>query len=235
ARDTPRASAWTASVAGRSAAARNVRRPTRADPGMPTTFAVTWDYRCPFARNAHEHLLTGLAAGADWDVRFLPFSLGQAHVEEGGVSVWDDPSDDSGILALQVGVVVRDEYPDLFPAVHRALFAARHDEGLHLEDRAVVAKVLDAHGAPSDTVLSRVDSGAALATVRDEHEGFVASHTVWGVPTFIAGDEAVFVRLMDRAPLGSDPAPSIRAVERVVDLLTGWPELNEFKHTSIPR
>jgi hypothetical protein len=28
---------------------------------------------------------------------------------------------------------------------------------------------------------------------------------------------------------------SIRAVERVIDLLTGWPELNEFKHTSIKR
>ena len=29
-----------------------------------TPFAVTWDYRCPFARNAHEHVLDGLAAGA---------------------------------------------------------------------------------------------------------------------------------------------------------------------------
>jgi len=29
---------------------------------------VTWDYGCPFARNAHEHILTGLAAGADWGV-----------------------------------------------------------------------------------------------------------------------------------------------------------------------
>jgi hypothetical protein len=58
---------------------------------------------------------------------------------------------------------------------------------------------------------------------------------VWGVPTFIAGDEAVFVRLMDRAPAGSDPAPSIRAVERVVDMVTGWPELNEFKHTVVRR
>ncbi|WP_268904181.1 hypothetical protein [Candidatus Frankia alpina] len=40
---------------------------------------------------------------------------------------------------------------------------------------------------------------------------------------------------MNRAPLGAEAAPSVRAVERVVDLLTGWPELNEFKHTSIPR
>jgi DSBA-like thioredoxin domain len=202
---------------------------------MATTFSVTWDYRCPFARNAHEHILTGLAAGADWDVRFLPFSLGQAHVEEGGVSVWDDPSHDSGILALQAGVVVRDEYPELFPAVHRGLFAARHDDGLHLEDRAVVEKVLTGHGVAADAVFERIDSGAALAKVRDEHEAHVASHTVWGVPTFIAGDEAVFVRLMDRAPSGSEPGPSIRSVERVVDLLTGWPELNEFKHTVVRR
>jgi hypothetical protein len=47
---------------------------------VPLAFAVTWDYRCPFARNAHEHVLDGLAAGAEWDVTFLPFSLGQVHV-----------------------------------------------------------------------------------------------------------------------------------------------------------
>ena len=202
---------------------------------MTSTFSVTWDYRCPFARNAHEHLLTGLAAGADWQVRYLPFSLGQAHVEEGQPSVWEKPEQDSGILALQAGVVVRDEFPERFPAVHRALFAARHDEGLHVEERAVLERLLTAHGVPAGAVLARIDSGAALETVRAEHEEFVASHNVWGVPTFIAGDQAVFVRLMNRAPEGADPATSVRAVERVVDLLTGWPELNEFKHTSLPR
>ena len=55
-------------------------------------FAVTWDYRCPFARNAHEHLIDALADGAGWDVTFLPFSLTQTHVPEGGVAVWDDPT-----------------------------------------------------------------------------------------------------------------------------------------------
>jgi hypothetical protein len=202
---------------------------------MASSFSVTWDYRCPFARNAHEHLLTGLAAGADWDVQFLPFSLGQAHVEEGGVSVSDNPADDSGILALQVGVVVRDSYPDLFPVVHRGLFAARHDEGLHLEDRSVVEKVLTEHGAPAAAVFEQVDSGAGLAKVRGEHEAYVASHTTWGVPTFIVGDDAVFVRLMDRSPLGSEPAQSITTIDRILDLLTGWPELNEFKRTVVRR
>jgi hypothetical protein len=37
---------------------------------------------------------------------------------------------------------------------------------------------------------------------------------------------------MDR-PNG-DATVGRRAVERVLDLLT-WPELNEYKHTSIPR
>ena len=87
----------------------------------------------------------------------------------------------------------------------------------------------------ADAILDLIHSGAALTRVQAEHEGYVSSHTVWGVPTFIAGDQAAFVRLMDRSPVGTDPAVSIRTVERVVDLLTGWPDLNEFKHTSIPR
>jgi 2-hydroxychromene-2-carboxylate isomerase len=202
---------------------------------MTSVFAVTWDYRCPFARNAHEHLLTALASGADWQVRYLPFSLGQIHVEEGQPSVWDAPQNDSGILGLQVGVVVRDEFAPQFPAVHRAMFALRHDQGLQLSDRAEVQKVLTEHDVPAEEVFARVDSGSALARVKAEHEEFAESHAVWGVPTFIAGDQAVFVRLMDRAPVGADGAHSVRSIERVVDLLTGWPDLNEYKHTSIPR
>jgi hypothetical protein len=202
---------------------------------MTESFAVTWDYRCPFARNAHEHVLSGLAAGADWDVAFLAFSLGQVHVEEGQPSVWEKPEQDGGILALQAGVVVRDHFAEHFPSVHRALFAARHDQALQLDDRAVIEGVLREQRVEPDEVFARIDSGEALATVRDEHERYVASHHVWGVPTFIAGDQAVFVRLMDRSPVGVDAAASVRAVERTVDLVSGWTELNEFKHTSIPR
>jgi hypothetical protein len=43
----------------------------------------------------------------------------------------------------------------------------------------------------------------------------------------------VFVRLMDR-PQG-DGELARRTVDRVVDLLVGFPELNEFKHTSLSR
>ena len=63
-----------------------------------------------------------------------------------------------------------------FAAVHRALFAVRHDEALQLDDRTVIARVLADNGVASDEVFARIDSGAALETLRAEHEQFAESH-----------------------------------------------------------
>jgi hypothetical protein len=198
-----------------------------------TDFTVTWDYRCPFARNAHEHILAGLRAGADWNVRFVPFSLGQVHVAEGEPDVWDRPESDTGLLALQAGVVVRDQFPERFHDVHEALFALRHDQGKHLEEPAEIRKVLAEAGVDAEAVFAEIADGSALATVRDEHTAAAQDSDVWGVPTFVIGDQAVFVRLMDRPNGDGDRAR--HAIDRVLDLLVGFPELNEFKHTSLKR
>ena len=56
---------------------------------------------------------------------------------------------------------------------------------------------------------------------------------MFGVPTFVAGDQAVFVRVMHRP--GEDREGARRTIERVLDLLSGWVDLNEFKRTTIPR
>jgi protein-disulfide isomerase len=199
-----------------------------------TAFSITFDYRCPFARNAAEHVLTALEDGAPWDVHYVPFSLGQAHVEDGETDIWDRPDDDSGLLALQVGVQVRDTAdPATFRAVHRALFALRHDQGRSLKDRALLTEVLVENGVDPDPVFEAIDDGLALKTVRAEHEASVRDHDVWGVPTFIVGDEAAFVRLMDR-PAG-DAELARQSIYRILTLLADAPTLNEFKHTSIPR
>jgi hypothetical protein len=198
-----------------------------------TSFSVTWDYRCPFARNAHEHLAVGLAAGADWDVTFLPFSLSQAHVPEGGEPVWDDPAKTKDLLALAAGVVVRDQYPDRFLDAHVALFAARHDEGLDLRTPEIVSSVLERVGVPGDKVLAEVATGAPVQQIRQAHEHAVGTLEVFGVPTFIVGDRAVFVRLMSR-PEG-DGGLAQRTVQGVVDLFESQPDLNEFKYTTLSR
>lgn len=196
------------------------------------SFAVTWDYRCPFAFNVHDHLVEALQAGTAWDVTFVPFSLGQVHVAEGESDIWVRPGDDSGLLALQAGVAIRDLFPDHFLTAHRALFRARHHDAKQIRDEDVVHEILTTAGLDADAVLAEVETGTPLKTIQFEHERAAAEHQVWGVPTFIVGDQASFVRLMNR-PDG-DAARSVRDIERIVDLLA-WPELNEFKHTSIPK
>jgi hypothetical protein len=196
-------------------------------------FSVTWDYRCPFARNAHEHLVAGLADGADWNVTFLPFTLSQGHVPEGGAPVWEDPTKFKDLLALAAGVVVRDQYPEQFGAVHNALFAARHDEGLDIRQAKVVAGILDAAGVPGEKVLAEVDTGGPIDEIRRAYLQAVNEWSVFGVPTFVVDGRAVFVRLMSR-PQG-DAALARRTIEGIVRLMDEQPDLNEFKYTTLDR
>ena len=198
---------------------------------MPA-FAVNWDYRCPFARNAHEHVVAGLRAGAPWDVTFVAFSLNQAHVPEGGAPVWDDPAQAPNLLAMQAGIAVRDSQPDQFLDVHDALFRARHDEARDIREADVVRAVLDEAGADARAAFAAIEAGGPLDAFRAEHEGWVASRKAFGVPTFALGDASVFVRLVNR-PRG-DAEVAQQTIERVVELLQ-WSDLNEFKHTSISR
>ena len=195
---------------------------------MPRQFAVSFDYRCPFARNGHESVIAGLRAGRDWDVRFLPFSLDQVHVEEGETAVWDrDPADwGTGVSALLWGIAIRDTFPDKFLDWHTAAFAARHEEGAKIAKVEVLAEIAGSVGLDADAVAAEVASGRPLKVLAEEHTEADRRWQVFGVPTFIVGERAAFVRLMDRG--------NAEEIDRVLDLLD-WTDLNEFKHTSVPR
>jgi protein-disulfide isomerase len=198
---------------------------------MATSFGITYDYRCPFARNAHEHVVAALRAGADWDVQFVPFSLSQIHVEEGDTPVWDDLDKSGDLLALEASIVVADKFPDRFLDVHEALFAARHDEAKDLRDEKVLAAVLEAAGIDATAVIAQLRDKEVLEHLRKSHEDSVADYQVFGVPTFIVGKRAAFVRIMTRPQGDADVATA--TIERVLDLLNDHPELNEVKHTTV--
>jgi len=191
-------------------------------------FAVSFDYRCPFARNGHESVVAGLRAGRDWDVDFLPFSLDQIHVEEGTPPVWEqDPAQrGTGVSALCWGIAVRDEFSDHFLDWHMAAFKARHEEGAKIAKDEVLAEIATSVGLDAAAVAAEVASGRPLKTLAQAHTDAVKQHSMFGVPTFVVGDRAAFVRLMDRGNADD--------VDRVLDLLE-WTDLNEFKHTSVPR
>lgn len=199
---------------------------------MPS-FSVTWDYLCPFARNVHEHLATALRAGADWDVHFRYFSLAQAHVPDGGTPVWDEPLAKPGVLAALAALVVRERDPGHFLDAHMALYSARHDHTLDLRERQVVVGALDAAGLDGAGIVGEATSVWVVERARAEHEESVQKWDVFGVPTFISGDKAVFVRLMNR-PEG-DAKVAETSIERVLDILDNFTELNEYKFTKIPR
>lgn len=193
------------------------------------SFAITYDYLCPFARIANETLVETMANGSDHEVTFRPFSLSQNHLDEAATPVWDHGVDEDmgrGVRALLWSVAVRDESPELFPDFHIAVFTAKHDELRDIDDPAVLGEVAASVGLDPEAIGATVASGIAAKTLEAEHTDLVKSHSVFGVPTFIAGGEAVFVRFMERH--------NHEDLNRVIDML-GWTNVNEFKRTSISR
>jgi hypothetical protein len=196
---------------------------------MAQSLAVTFDYLCPFARNAAEAVVDGIRGGRDWNVRFLPFSLSQVHVKEGEPDVWDrqmTAPGTAGVQALCWALAVREHRPDAFLDYHLGSFAARHDKAADINDPAVLAEVAASVGLDADEIAGEVGTGRPLNMLAQEHTEAVARWNVFGVPTFIARDEAVFVRLMERG--------RVEDVQQVLDMLT-WTRLNEFKRTVVPR
>lgn len=194
---------------------------------MPRPFAVTFDYRCPFARHMHMGLVAGLRDGRDWAVRFLPFSLDQVHIPEEDPPVWERPGGErgSGVRALEWGLAVRDTFPEHFGAFHLSVFDIRHAHGKRFTEENL-REAAAAAGLDVDAVAEEVASDRPIKTLAAEHTEAVERWAVFGVPTIIDGDEAAFVRLMRPA----EPAD-------IEDLLSSLhrTDLNEFKRTRVPR
>lgn len=192
--------------------------------------SLTFDYLCPFARIGNLTMLSALEAGLATPVSFRAFSLAQVHRDPAEPPVWKDEEQASGVLALEWGLVVRDHAPRSFPAVHRALFAVRHEHGEHLREDNIL-KAVAAGGADVDALSSLVEDGAGRRALEADHTWCTEVHQVFGVPTFIADDRAAFVRL---TALADDDLAARRSVERILELLSDWPQLNEFKHPTLP-
>ena len=196
-----------------------------------TSFQLSFDYRCPFAKNLHLHLVTALRAGADFDVTFVPWTLSQSHRIEGAEDVWNDPAFDAALLPLAVGVSVRDRQPDFFLAAHEALFRARHERAIRLVNFDEIESVLAPLGVDVASVQADVATRRPHEVIAQNYLDF-SRFEAFGVPTFVVGNDATFVRYMT-AP-SDDAQASVRIIQSLVSLITLEPGLNEFKHTRIP-
>lgn len=196
------------------------------------SFDLSFDYRCPFAKNIHLHVIAALRVGADFDVNFVPWSLSQGSRGEDGLDVWNDPAYDADLLSLAAAVSVRDQQSEYFLDAHEALFRARHDRAIRLVTLDEISNVL----APLGVDMAKV---AADVASRRPHDVFAASHKefdrfeAFGVPTFVVNDDATFVRYMTEP--GDDAAASVELISSLLNLMTNRADLNEFKHTQLPR
>jgi len=195
-------------------------------------FDVSFDYRCPFAKNIHLHVVTALRAGADFDVNFAPWSLSQGGRSDGAPDVWNDPAYDGDLLSLAAGISVRDQQSEYFLDAHEALFRARHDRAIRLVTLDEISNVL----APLGVDMAKV---AADVASRRPHDVIAASHKefdrfeAFGVPTFVVNDDATFVRYMSEP--GKNPEESVELITSLLTMMTSRADLNEFKHTQVPR
>ena len=193
-------------------------------------FDLSFDYRCPFAKNIHLHVIAALRAGADYEVNFAPWSLSQGG--DGGPDVWDDPAYDADLISLAAAVSVRDQQSEYFLDAHEALFRARHDRAIRLVTLDEISNVL----APLGVDMAKV---AADVASRRPHDVIAASHKefdrfeAFGVPTFVVNDDATFVRYMSEP--SDDPAASVGLMTTLLAMMTNRVDLNEFKHTQLPR
>jgi 2-hydroxychromene-2-carboxylate isomerase len=130
------------------------------------------------------------------------------------------------VRALLWGIAVRDAFAEHFLDFHIAAFRARHDEGKKIAEEAVLREVAQSVGLDADAVAEEVASGRPLKALEAEHTEAVDKHAIFGVPTIVEGEEAVFVRIMERG--------NVDDFASALDLM-GSVRLNEFKRTKIPR
>lgn len=196
-----------------------------------TTFDLSFDYRCPFAKNIHLHVVTALKAGAGFSVNFVPWTLSQVHHQEGTPDVWDNPIFDSDLLALAAGVSIRDQQPDHFLAAHEALFRARHERAIRLVTLEEIDVVLEPLGIDMQQVKKDVATRRPHQVIAQSYVEF-SRYEAFGVPTFVVNNDATFVRYMSMPT--DDARASIDLIESLVALMANQPALNEFKHTRLP-
>jgi hypothetical protein len=194
-------------------------------------FDLSYDYRCPFAKNMHLHVITALRAGGQFDVTFVPWTMSQGYKADGAPDVWDDPARDPELLSLAVSTSIRDLQPQHFLDAHEALFRARHERALRLVTEGEIKEALAGTGVDLGDVFDDVASRRPHQVIGESFREF-ERYEAFGVPTFVVDGDATFVRYMT-VP-SDDGAASVALVDSLVTLMSSESALNEFKHTKVP-
>ena len=189
--------------AGNDGGAAPVGSKTAAPSGGPVTrqFAVSFDYRCPFARNGHEAVVAGTARGPRLG-RPLPAVLARPGPRRRG------RDRRCGNATPTCGAPACSRCCGASPCVTRSPTSS--STGTSPRSRPATTRaprsprtrcsreIATSVGLDADAVAAEVASGRPLKVLAEEHTEADKRWNVFGVPTFIVGERAAFVRFMDR-------------------------------------
>jgi predicted DsbA family dithiol-disulfide isomerase len=193
-------------------------------------FELYYDYLCPFVYRA-SLLLANVAAERRIDVRWRYFSLTQVNSKEEGWTAWAAPAAERvrGRLAFKAAEAARRQ--DRFDPFHANLLAARHQERLDIDDSKVVAQVAEESGLELERFRRDLDDPAILDALALDHRHAVATHGVFGTPTFVFPNGAsAYIRLAE-APTG---AGALQLFDSLLAIAADEPRVLEIKRPTRP-
>jgi predicted DsbA family dithiol-disulfide isomerase len=193
-------------------------------------FELYYDYLCPFVYRA-SLLLASVAAERPTEVRWRYFSLAQVNSKEEGWTAWAAPAAEKvrGRLAFMAAEAARRQ--DRFDPFHANLLAARHQGRLDIDDAKVVEQVAEESGLELERFRRDLDDPLILDALARDHKQAVATHGVFGTPTFVFPNGAsAYIRLAE-APTGAD---ALQLFDSLLAIAADEPRVLEIKRPTRP-
>ncbi len=180
---------------------------------QPINLTVYFDFLCPFAYRTTLWLdQVQQQLGDKLHITWKYFSLEQINTPaDSDWKLWEqdedyvNPSskrpDLRALLAFWGAEAARQQGPEAFDRFRRALYRARHEEGLDFSQRANVMAVAEQVGLDLDRFAQDFTNRSLIDALRHDYEEARATYQVFGVPTLCYDkDNAIYLKLAEVPP-----------------------------------
>jgi predicted DsbA family dithiol-disulfide isomerase len=170
---------------------------------------VFFDFLCPYAWRASRWLDMVVEQRPEVVIDWRYFSLEQVNTPaDSAWKVWEQDGDGyarhdgtttwGGLHGFWAAEAVRRQSPALFSAFRTAVYDARHQDKIALNERAPLAAIAAQCGVDMAQFAVDTHDKSLLTVLQRDHEYARAQYTCFGVPTLCFDDRnAVYVKLSE--------------------------------------
>lgn len=188
--------------------------------------SVLFDFRCPFS-----YLFFQYVQRCEKTLKlfnFIPYPLSRSHFES-QQSYWREDFKVLGLNALLVANYVRQYSLNQYNELLAQLFSLKFKHFLNVDEEGSLVKAMLDLGM-EEKIIKKSQEKTNVDDFKKTVEFYKGTFDVFGVPTLVYHDKAVFVKLQ-RAPESETRAETV--IRQLISLVKDVPELAEFKHTKM--